>query len=284
MTLPRNQQVVGMEQNGHRAETLRALRKLCQGTARSFKSSVEDPSRISTGVPALDALLPGRGLQPGWLVEWLSPVEGCGVTVLALQGVRAALQRPGLLGSGLQRPGLPRQGAWAVVDEAGDFYPPAVAGWGVSLETLLWLRPSSVGDAAWAVEQSLRCPAVGLTWFQSERIADRVLQRWKIAAEIGGGVGVLFRPAKAARTASWADVRWLVHPQPPLTTQTPQTSQSRRTPLMGRRMRVELLSCRGECRTGDWAELEVCDATGDVRLVSTVAGSASQVRGVSKIA
>lgn len=262
MTLPLNQQVVGMEGSGHRAETIRALRKLCQGTSRQFNSYAENPLRISTGVPALDALLPDRGLQPGWLVEWLSPVEGAGIMVLALQGVRSALQR---------------QGAWAVVDEAGEFYPPAVQGWGVSLETLLWLRPSSVGDAAWAVEQSLRCPAVGLTWFRSERIADRVLQRWKIAAEIGGGVGVLFRPAKAARSASWADVRWLVHPPPP-------SPQSLRTATEGRRMRVELLSCRGECRTGDWAELEVCDATGDVRLVSTVAGTTSPSRGVSKIA
>ncbi|HEY0981332.1 ImuA family protein [Schlesneria sp.] len=257
MTLPVNQQRVGIEEKPDRAETIRALRRLCQTTSRTFSSYVADSTRISTGIPALDALLPGRGLQPGWLVEWLSPVEGCGVTVLALQGVRAALQR---------------QGAWSVVDETGEFYPPAVQGWGVSLERMLWLRPSSLGDAAWAVEQSLRCPAVGLTWFQAERMTDRVLRRWKIAAEMGGGVGVLFRPAKAARTASWADVRWLVHPQP-----------LRATPL-GRRIRVELLSCRGEYRTGDWVELEVCDATGDVRLVSTLAGAASALHSVSKIA
>jgi len=43
---------------------------------------------------------------------------------------------------------------------------------------------------------------------------------------------------------------------------------------------VELLSCRGECRAGDSVELEVCDASGDVRLVSTVAGAATATRSV----
>ena len=40
-------------------------------------------------------------------------------------------------------------------------------------------------------------------------------------------------------------------------------------------MRVELLSCRGGYRMGDSVELEICDATGDVRLVSAVADTAS---------
>ena len=237
----------GTEMEAQRAETLRALRRICQGTARQFTPQLEERSRLSTGLPGLDALLPDRGMEPGWIIEWLAPVEGCGACVLALQGVRAALQR---------------QPVWAVVDETGEFHPPAVQGWGVSLDALLWLRPSSVAEAAWAVEQCLRCPAIGVTWFQAERLPDRVIQRWKIAAETGGGVGVLFRPAKAARHTSWADVRWLVQPKPARTT-------------AGRRMRVELLSCRGGYRTGDSVELEICDATGDVRLVSAVANTAS---------
>ena len=240
-----------MERNPHRAETIRALRQLCRGTARSFTSSLEESPRLSMGLAALDALLPDRGLEPGWLVEWLAPVEGCGVSVLALQGVR---------------PALARQQVWAVVDGTGEFHPPAAQGWGISLETLLWLRPSSVADAAWTVEQCLRCPAVGVTWFQAERIPDRVLQRWKIAAEIGKGIGVLFRPARAARNASWADVRWMVQPRPMNTT------------ASGRRMRVELVSCRGGCHGGGSVELEVCDATGDVRLVSSLATATSPRR------
>lgn len=240
-----------MEVNLQRAETLRALRQICRGTARSFSSSTEVPPRISTGLSALDALLPEKGLEPGWLVEWLAPVEGCRSSVLALQGIRPAL--------------VGRQ-AWAVVDEKSDFYPLAAKGWGISLDSLLWIRPSSSADAAWSVEQCLRCPAVGVTWFQAERLSDRVVRRWKIAAEIGKGIGVIFRPVQAARNASWADVRWLVQPQ------------SRLTKTGGRRLRVELVYCRGGYHEGGAVELEVCDATGHVRLVSSMAGAAVAVR------
>jgi protein ImuA len=239
-----------MEVNTERAETLRALRQLCRGAAHRPAQDLEGRRRLSTGIPGLDELLPDRGLEPGWLVEWLSPVEGCGTALLALQGIRSALER---------RP------VWAIVDSTGEFHPPAAQGWGVSLESVLWLRPSSVADVAWTVEQCLRCPAVGVTWFQVDPLPDRVLQRWKIAVEAGGGVGALFRPARAARNASWADVRWLVQPQPSL--------------IAGeRRIRVELLSCRSAFRTGDSIELDVCDATGDVRLVSAVARATSAVR------
>lgn len=241
-----------MEAGSQRAETLRALQQICRGTAKSFLRQSEERPTLSTGLAVLDSLLPDRGLPPGTMVEWLVPVEGCGAVLIALQGVRCALQR---------------QPVWAVVDDRGEFYPAAAQGWGVSLETMLWLRPSSVADRLWAVEQCLRCPAVGVTWFQAESLPDRVLQRWKIAAETGGGIGVLFRPARAARFPSWADVRWLVQPRP--------------TVAKGRRrLRIELSFCRGVCQSGAWAELEVCDATGDVRLVSSVAGPASAVRAV----
>ena len=241
-----------MEVPQNRAETLRALRQLCRGSAKPFIPQLDERMFQSTGLPGLDSLLPETGIEPGWIIEWLTPVEGCGTGVLALQGVPLALKKRSL---------------WAVVDATGEFHPSAVQGWGGALKNLLWLRPSCVADAAWAVEQCLRCPAVGVTWFHSDPLPDRVLQRWKIAAEAGGGMGVLFRPAKAARYASWADIRWLVHPRPSTVTGT-------------RRVRVELLSCRGSCQAGNSVELEVCDATGHVRLVATVAGTVSASRAV----
>ena len=236
-----------MEGDEHRAETLRALRQLCRGTANLTPS--DDRHRLSLGVPALDALLPHRGLERGSLVEWLSPVAGSGAAILALQGVRAALEQ---------------QQVWAVVDSTGEFHASAAEGWGVSLESLLLLRPATEADALWTVEQCLRCPAVGLTWFRAEHIPDQVARRWKLAAEIGGGVGVLFRPETAARRASWADVRWRVQPRATVRT-------------TGRVVLVELVSCRGAFAGGS-VELDVNDATGDVRLVSVVAGATTAVR------
>ena len=217
----------------HRAETLRALRQLCGKVARPHEPEAEH--RLSLGIPVLDALLPGRGVERGSLVEWLAPVEGSGAATLALQGVRSALEQ---------------HRVWAVVDAAGEFHPPAARGWGVPLESLLLLRPTSVADVVWTVEQCLRCPAVGVTWFRAEQLPDQVARRWKLAAEIGGGVGVLFRSETAARRASWADVRWRVQPRAAVRT-------------TGRVVRVELVSCRGAFAGGS-VELDVNDATDEI--------------------
>lgn len=225
-----------------RVEILRSLQLICRGsTAR--RAPVR--GRLSTGIPGLDRLLPGGGLEEGSLVEWL----GSGASVLALQGVRSALDQ---------------QQVWAVVDPGGEFYSPAAQGWGVPLESLLLLRPGSAVDAAWAVEQCLRSPVVAVTWIRAETLSERVIQRWKISAETGGGVGVLFRPTRLRRQASWADVRWQVESQPDSSWQGQ------------RRLRVELLACRGAF-AGGVVELSVNDATGHVCPVSAMANSATAV-------
>jgi hypothetical protein len=51
-----------------------------------------------------------------------------------------------------------------------------------------------------------------------------------LAAECGGTLGLLLRPAKVRGQPTWADVRWMIEPQ---------TSRNRR------RLRVELVRCRG---------------------------------------
>lgn len=231
----------------HRAETLRVLRQLCRQTVRPLE--LGPATRLSLGVPALDALLPGHGVECGSLVEWFAPIEGSGAATLALQGVRRTLER---------------QLVWAVIDATGDFHPTAARGWGVSLESLLLLRPTSVADAVWTAEQCLRCPAIGTTWYRTEHLPDSVSRRWKLAAEVGGGIGVLFRPESSARRTSWADVRWQVHPRPAV-------KQASRV------LRVELVACRGSFAGGS-VELDVNDATGDVRLVSAVAGATTAIR------
>ena len=230
-----------------RSEALRALRRLCRGTP-SLVSATDNP-RLSMGIPSLDLLLPQQGPERGSLIEWQSSVAGSGAAVLALQGVRSAVQR---------------KKVWAVVDPAGEFHAAAVSGWGLSMESLLLIRPSSRNDALWAVEQCLRCSAIGVTWTQSDQVSNRVVQRWKIAVEAGRGLGVLFRSAQQARQASWVDIRWLVQPRPA-------------TISNWRRLKVDLVSCRGAFSGGS-VEMDVNDATGDVRLVSDLAGAASATR------
>ena len=236
-----------MATDEQQAETLRALRRICKPATHLVES--DPPARCSFGIPALDELIPGRGIEAGSLVEWIVPAVGSGVEVVALQSMRGNLHSHRL---------------WAVVDPKGEFHPPAACGWGLPLEWLLLLRPASTADAIWAVEQCLRCPAVGFTWFSAEGLSDRVVQRWKRAIEVGGGIGMLFRPVDTVCRSSWADIRWSVHSRP-------------RQDADGRIVRVELVFCRGGFSSGA-VDLELHDATGDVCVVPPVANPASVER------
>ena len=75
------------------------------------------------------------------------------------------------------------------------------AGESIRAEYSFSARPR-LQETCWAIEQCLRCPGVSATWaWVDERIPARVHRRWQLAAEVGGGVGLFFRPdAARART------------------------------------------------------------------------------------
>jgi protein ImuA len=200
--------------------------------------------RLSSGIPALDRLLPGGGLRRGTLIEWLAAGEGCGATTLALGLARAACREGGAL---------------VVVDRRGDFYPPAAAGLGIELDRLVLIRPVRAADDAWALDQALRCLGVRAVLAWPERLANRTFRRLQLAAAAGGGVGLLVRPLGALAEPSWAEARLLVHPL---------ASQA------GRRLRVEVVRCRGGAGGGT-VELEIDDETGVVHLAAELAGAAA---------
>jgi len=165
---------------------------------------VKDEQPISTGVAALDRLLPAQGLKRGTLVEYLAPSPGCGAGTLALSAAREACgQARALVVVELHEPGTSRP-------SAAYFYPPAAAAWGVDLSRLLVLRPASEADALWALDQSLRCPGVGAVWVQWDKFDTRDFRRLQLAAECGGTLGLLIRPARQRGQPSWADVQWEV--------------------------------------------------------------------------
>jgi protein ImuA len=243
-----------------RDEILHSLKIRLQQIS-STKSPAGSPEDIvSTGITALDDLLPQRGLSKGGMVEWLIEDVGMGAATLALAGVRSALKSD----SG-------RNGWWVVIDLQRQFFPPAALGWGVAPERLLLIHPASERDAAWAFEQALRCPGVAVTWNWIDSATERMLQRWKVAAEAGGGQGVLFRSDRALKQAAWVDVRWLVQPVAghPLVTHSEA----------GRRLRLKLVYCRGAL-SGQQIELECDDETGHVRLVAQLADSMSHISAI----
>ena len=184
---------------------------------RARRPSESDP--VSTGVPALDRLLPRGGLTPGSVVEYL----GLGVS-LALAAARSACQDRALL----------------VVDPLRQL---DAAAWGIELTRTVVVRPASAADELWACDQALRCPGIGAVLARLERLPQRDFRRLQLAAESGGTFGLLIRPARLRGQPTWADVQWLVKPCP---------SKN------GWRLQVELLRCRGGCEGGS-AILELDD-------------------------
>ena len=192
-----------------------------------------DEGPVSSGSAALDRLLPDRGFRRGTLVEWLAAGEGAGAETLALGAAARACSEGGAL---------------VVLDSRRQFYPPAAARLGIELEQTIVVHAPGEADAAWALDQALRCPAVAAVLAWPERLDGRTFRRLQLAAEEGGGLGLLLRPEHVRGEPSWADVRLLVEPLPSV----PAGA--------GRRLRICVLRCRGGTSGGS-VELEIDDET-----------------------
>jgi hypothetical protein len=224
-------------------ETARELRE------RLGLFSFQDGERRG-GIAVPKGSMPELDLRPGAIAEWLVTRPGAGALTSSLRL--------------LSRCWVGR-GVWAVVDASRESYVPALCGWGVDPGQTLLIRPATVQETCWVIEQCLRCPGVSATWACIEkRLPTNVHRRWKLAAEVGGGVGLLFRPDSARREPVWADLRL------------------RATPLSGgqgdtRRIRIDVLYRRGGL--GGSAQVwEIDHAAGDVRLVPEVAHPATVER------
>jgi protein ImuA len=131
----------------------------------------------------------------------------------ALLAARAAVTRT-MEPSGWSS-GAPRTLVW--VDPAGTFYPPAVAGLGMSPGQVCVLRPPRAADVVWAAIECLRCPSVGaVVALVAQRLTRVEVRRLQLAAERGSGVGLLLRPhlAGAGPEVYAAATRWMVAPAP----------------------------------------------------------------------
>ena len=152
---------------------------------------ITDNEFIRNGCQAIDQLLPERGYPRGSLVQWIT-AGGAGADLLSLLVARQACQDGGAL---------------VVVDPLHQFFPPAAAALGINLDNLIVLQTgnrepaesplknpaafdlqqtsSSDNDLLWAIDQSLRCPAVAAVWGPLEKIDER------------GSAGFNFQPNQA---------------------------------------------------------------------------------------
>ncbi|MBX9680138.1 MAG: hypothetical protein K2X38_15365 [Gemmataceae bacterium] len=194
--------------------------------------------------PGLADVLPQRRLPAGSLVECLASTEGAGAwTVALLLGQQACASGRTLV----------------IADDRGCFYPPAACRLGIDWKRTLLIRLQKADACFGALRQSLACPAIGAAIGRFDQLDATLYRRLQLAAETGGGVGLLLLPSAALRQPSFAAVRLLV---------SPMASAGPR-----RRLRVEAVRMRGE-RAGQSAVVELDHETGDVHLSAPMASAA----------
>ncbi|QDL37111.1 translesion DNA synthesis-associated protein ImuA [Rhodoferax sediminis] len=155
-----------------------------------------DGAVVPTGQALLDAQLPGGGWPVGAMVEVLQEQAGAHEWDLLLPAlVRLAGAHSGpmvLVGS----PYVP--------------FSPALAARGLPGERLLCVDAAAPAARLWACEQALRCfdAAAVLAWLPQARAS--ALRRLHMAAQDGGKLFFVFRPAAAQHESSAASLRLLL--------------------------------------------------------------------------
>ena len=178
-----------------RTQMLEQLAQLCRHGQTGRTAWQAAPS----GFAELDANLPGGGWPIGAIAELMSDAAGIGELSL-LMPVLSRLARAGRYIAYIAPPYLP--------------YGPALAQRGVPLERVLLIQTRSLQESLWATEQALRCPAIGAVLGWPAHIVDRSVRRLQLAAEVGGSLGILYRPPAAARESSPAALRLRLHAAP----------------------------------------------------------------------
>jgi protein ImuA len=162
------------------------------GAAEALAARGEDAIPLST---AIDAGLPWGGLPRAALHEILAAEPGAAAGFAALVLARAG-------GTVL----------WIAPDP--DAWPPGLARFGLSPAQLVLVRAARAQDALWAMEETLRCPAVGAALLVAGAIDLTAARRLQLAAESGGVLGLLLRPDEDNAAPTAALTRWRVGAAP----------------------------------------------------------------------
>lgn len=159
---------------------------------------------LSCGIAEIDTAL-GGGLAPAALHEIAAPGEA---GIAAATGFTLGLARR-----------VPAAAVLWVLEEmtlreSGNPYGPGLADIGFAPERLVTVVTAHASDVLWAMEEALRCRAIGavIGELRSARgIGAVATRRLSLAAARRGGVALLLRPRPAAE-ATPADTRWIVGP------------------------------------------------------------------------
>lgn len=177
------------DQSADRASVFSALRAR---VARMERGAAVDAGTLSLS-DEIDEALPGGGLARGALHEVLAADAGAAAAFCALILARAT-------GSVLWISAIP------------DAWPPGLSTFGLDAANLVLVRAERPADGLWAFEEALRSPAVVgavlvVRGLPPDMVAGRRLQ---LAAEAGGGVGLLLLADTEQTPPSPARTRWRV--------------------------------------------------------------------------
>lgn len=176
----------------HRLEGLRATLRALDGSRARFERD-----RIGFGSAALDALLPWQGIPLASLCEIAGP---------ARRGFAAALA-----GRILDHPGTL---VWCTDDRherlCGRLYGPGLARYGIDTRRLVLVRAPGRREVLQVAEEALRCPAVVCTLAETGSVDFPTSRRLLLAAEQGGGIGLLLAATVPDLRASAALIRFHV--------------------------------------------------------------------------
>jgi protein ImuA len=144
----------------------------------------------------LDTGLPWGGLPYGSLHE----VSGTAALRVVAGFAHRLLERPGVL-------------VWCVACQAEEArglpYGPGLQAFGLVSERLILVRCVDEGEVAWAAETALRSPAATCAIAELDRLDLVTSRRLQLAAEAGGGAGLLLRGGEEAEpTPNAALTRW----------------------------------------------------------------------------
>ena len=141
--------------------------------------------------PAIDSALPWGGLARAALHEVLTAEAGAAAGFAAMVLARAG-------------------GTVLWIAPEPDAWPPGLARFGLLPAHLVLVRAARQQDALWAMEETLRCPAVGAALLACGEIDLTAARRLQLAAEAGGVLGLLLRPDEDNAAPTAALTRWRI--------------------------------------------------------------------------
>ncbi|MFC7514249.1 translesion DNA synthesis-associated protein ImuA [Herbaspirillum sp. GCM10030257] len=150
----------------------------------------------TSGYPVLDQELPNGGWPRASLIELLIQQPGIGEMRLLRPAFETVSPKRRI--ALVQPPYMPQIAAWV--------------GWGLPVDSLIWIKTTRSADALWSAEQILRNGSCGALLFWQSHVRTESLRRLHLAAQ---GSDILFwmmRPLACTEDASPAPLRLALRP------------------------------------------------------------------------